>query len=447
LTKLAEWCQQFSPLVGLDQATEPDCLLMDVTGLAHLFGGEEALARAVVVALQERGFVGRVAIADTVSAAWGLARRDDEDTARRPVRATGATEPTGGATGGGLPYTIVTPGDKTALAELPVEALRLPERTTHQLHRLGIRRLGQLQQLSRAGLAARFGEPLVERLDQITGDASEVILAHRPREPLEVGWSFEHATTHHEAIEYVLGELLGRLSQRLVEQGQGVLRLICRLICKDRRPLSIEVNLFQPAVHAQHLLALARMQLALLVLPDAVEEIRVTAASTAPREQPQRELFAGSPRDNPSQLALLVERLSNRLGRQRVVRARLQAEPQPELAYRYFPLTGEPPPTDSQCSPPPPTPGPMFRPLQLFQPPEPIEVVGIALDGPPAMFHYRRQRYRVARWFGPERIETGWWRGPSARRDYYRVETETGSRLWLFRRLQDKRWFLQGKFE
>jgi protein ImuB len=74
-------------------------------------------------------------------------------------------------------------------------------------------------------------------------------------------------------------------------------------------------------------------------------------------------------------------------------------------------------------------------------------VIGVAIDGPPAMFHYQRKRYRVARYFGPERIETGWWRGPSSRRDYYRVETEAGNRMWLFRRLQDRKWFLQGEFE
>jgi protein ImuB len=88
----------------------------------------------------------------------------------------------------------------------------------------------------------------------------------------------------------------------------------------------------------------------------------------------------------------------------------------------------------------------MFRPLRLFDPPRPIEVVGIALDGPPAKFFDRREAYRVARYFGPERIETGWWRGPSVRRDYYRVETTAGNRLWLFRQLQDQQWFLQGEF-
>jgi protein ImuB len=88
----------------------------------------------------------------------------------------------------------------------------------------------------------------------------------------------------------------------------------------------------------------------------------------------------------------------------------------------------------------------MMRPLWVFDPPQLIDVVALAIAGPPAMFHYQRRRYRVTGSCGPERIETGWWRGPSSRRDYYRVETESGQRFWLFRDLQDQRWFLHGEF-
>jgi len=330
---------------------------------------------------------------------------------------------------------------------LPVEVLRLPDRATEQLHRLGIRRIGQLSRLPRASLAARFGEPLIERLDKLFGTIPEPIVAHHAREPLSMRWLFEHPTTHPEAIEQVLGELLNQLSRRLIEQGQGVLRLACQLVCSNRRPLKIDLSLFRPTVASQHLLALAKLQLPLVSLPDAVEEIRVRALATAPREARQGELFGNAPREHPAQLALLIERLSNRLGREHVVRAELQAESQAELAYRYRPWAGEaamsPPPARSPAS----LPGPLLRPLRLFDPPQPIDVVGIALDGPPAMFHYQRRRHRVARCFGPERIETGWWRGESSRRDYYRVETEEGTRWWLFRRLQDQRWFVQGAFE
>jgi len=427
LTKLAEWSERFSPIVGLDQTDEPDCLLMDISGLAKLFGGEETMACKVAKAFCERGFQVHIAVADTIGAARAVARfviRHDH-----------------------RPHKAVPPGDKETLDRLPVAALRLSTRTMEKLSRLGIDTIGQLRQLPRTSLAARFKDDLIEGLDRIVGDAQECIVSQKPAAELAAHWLFEHATTHRSAIDYVLEQLLHQLSRRLIEQAQGVLQLECRLVCKDHQPLVIKVGLFQPTVSPQHLLILLKMQLERLVLPDAVEEISIDAVSTASREQRQNDLFVSSSRDDPSKLALLVERLSGRLGRDRVARAQLQAESQVELAYRCVPLTGEQTPGDRHG---PISPqaalGPMLRPLRIFDPPEPVDVVGIALDGPPAMFCYRRKQHRVARHFGPERIETGWWRGPSSCRDYYRVETETGNRMWLFRRLQDKKWFLQGEF-
>jgi protein ImuB len=270
------------------------------------------------------------------------------------------------------------------------------------------------------------------------------VACQRPAD-FTVQQSFEHPLTHPEAIELVLGRLLQQLSRRLIARGHGVLQLECRLVCPQPPVRVIRVGLFQPAVDPEHLASLARVQLDRLNLPEGLQQIQVEAVSTAPREQRQSQLFDVAAGD-PAGLALLVERLSNRLGRERVVRPQLQAEAQIELAYRSVPLTGERRKA-AEAVPPTACAGPMLRPLKLFDPPRLIEVIGIAGEGPPAVFFYQRQSYRVARHFGPERIETGWWRGPSCRRDYYRVETESGSRLWLFRRLQDQQWFLHGEFE
>jgi protein ImuB len=296
-------------------------------------------------------------------------------------------------------------------------------------------------------LAARLGPEPLERLDRITGAAEEVLVTCRRPVDLAVQQSFEHPVTHPEAIELVLQQLLQQLSQRLIRQGVGVLQLDCRLVCQNRMRREIRIGLFQPTIDAGHLMALVRMQLERLDLPDALQQIQITAVSTAVRSQRQGELFADVAPGDPAKLALLIERLSNRLGREQVLRPQLQADAQIERAYRCLPLTGQCSSRDGAAATASvPASGPMFRPLRLFDPPRPIDVIGIALDGPPAKFFYQRQSYRVARYFGPERIETGWWRGPSTRRDYYRVETTAGNRLWLFRRLQDPHWFLHGEF-
>jgi protein ImuB len=88
-----------------------------------------------------------------------------------------------------------------------------------------------------------------------------------------------------------------------------------------------------------------------------------------------------------------------------------------------------------------------LRPLHLETPPAPLQVLSLAPEGPPLQFRWRGDWRRVARAWGPERIQTGWWRGPYVQRDYYRVETTEGARFWLFRRLTDAAWFLHGIFD
>ena len=190
------------------------------------------------------------------------------------------------------------------------------------------------------------------------------------------------------------------------------------------------------------------MQLEHLVLPGWVEQVVVEASLTAPLARRQRELFPDGSRRAPLQLAQLVDRLSSRLGPAAVVAPRLEADVQPEYAYRYTPLTARrrtgrrtPSPTHpslrSQR---------LVRPLHLRSPPLPLAVVAIVPAGPPVRFHVQQRTYRVARYWGPERIETGWWRGRSVRRDYYRVETDGGQWFWIFRQVDDGQWFLHGMF-
>jgi protein ImuB len=72
--------------------------------------------------------------------------------------------------------------------------------------------------------------------------------------------------------------------------------------------------------------------------------------------------------------------------------------------------------------------------------------LAVAPEGPPVKFQLAGRDRRIVRAWGPERIETGWWRGGSVRRDYYQVETTDGARYWLFRELATGRWFLHGMF-
>ncbi len=118
-----------------------------------------------------------------------------------------------------------------------------------------------------------------------------------------------------------------------------------------------------------------------------------------------------------------------------------QAEAQPELAVRYEPLAGNVPRKTKQQAW-----KVLPRPLLLENEPVPLEVLSVAPDGPPIQFQFHGP-HRVAKSWGPERIQTGWWRGRYVQRDYYRIETTAGLRFWLFRRLADGQWFLHGSFD
>src|SRR4029453_4059258 len=164
----------------------------------------------------------------------------------------------------------------------------------------------------------------------------------------------------------------------------------------------------------------------------------------------QAELFAGGKDEADRQLSLLVDRLASRLGSDAVLHAQLTADPLPERAarlrstkYEVRSTKGKPGKTGSSFVLLPWS----FSSRPLFpRPPLVLDAVSVVPDGPPITFHYQGQQHRVAFHWGPERIETGWFRGASVRRDYYRVQTEDGLRFCFFRRLDDDKWCLHGEY-
>lgn len=456
LEDLAAWCEAFSPSVGLEEAERPDCLLLDVTGLDHLFGGEETLAMRVLQAFEQRGLLAQAAIADTVGGAWAAAHY-----ACLPAAKTVASW---------SPPVIIPPGDSLGVVgPLPVAALRLPAATLDLLAELGLHWVEQLLALPRASLASRFGPLLAERLDQALGVTSEPIVAYHPTPEIEVEWELEHPTAKWNLVEYILQELLTRVATALAPRQAGVLQLGCRLESPPAEPVQIGLGLFRPSASAKYLQELLRLRLERVRLAGPVARVKISVVRSAPLECRQQEMFASDPqRDASRHLALLLDRLANRLERHAVLRTELVADAQPELAFRCRPWTAigaarkvasgnarssagrTKKPTKkaaSKLASRAGLPGPLERPLWIQRRPLPVEVVALAPNGPPVRFAWQGVQHSLAFTWGPERIETAWWRGRSIRRDYYRVETQAGNRFWLFRQRTDGRWFLQGAHE
>jgi protein ImuB len=266
-----------------------------------------------------------------------------------------------------------------------------------------------------------------------------------------VRWSIEYPTARREMIAAAVERLIGRAAAMLARCDRGALRLDCRLELEgnDRtangRGLPLSIGLFRPTADAKRLFGLVELQLERLRIGSPVTAIQVSASLTAPLEpRQQATLFEMDDSRQPRQLADLIERLASRLGTKAVVGVRLRPEAQPELAWHYDSLVGvrrrRKRAVNSATDLPP-------RPLRMLRRPAALAVTAIAPAGPPLRFQFNGEEHAVARSWGPERIETGWWRGGPIGRDYFRVETAAAGRYWLFRRLRDGRWFLHGLFE
>lgn len=426
LGRLARWLERYSPIVGMEEAAEPQSLLLDITGCADYFHGEDQLLRQAVEELSANGWIARIAIADTLGAAWGLAHY-----ASTPVlAAAGETE--------------------RMLHPLPIAALRLPAVAREALIRLGMATIGQLLALPRPDLPARFGPEVLQRLDQALGRLPEVVTPYRYLPEVQAYYRFEFPTDRRDVLDHVLDQVTQRVETVLRERGWGAKRVECWLYQESAQPVRLEVSLCRPNAEADHLGMLLRHRLEQTALTGPVRTVWLRVRVAEPVPGRQGEFFETGLADG-EELSILLDRLSNSLGREAVTRVTVVPDPQPEYACRFEPVVSAGGKTDATAleahfS-------PQFlrvfvhRPLRLWPQPQAIEVTSVVPDGPPIRFRWAGTDYGIASARGPERIETGWWRGQDVRRDYYAVLTRQGTRFWIFRQRDDGRWFLHGCFE
>jgi len=454
LRRLAEWCGRYSPWTAPD---EGDGVKIEVTGSAHLWGGEAALVADLSQRLVRQGIVHRLAIADTLGAAWAVARH-------------AASE---GAPG------IIAPGNThDALAPLPIAALRLDATIVQGLHHVGLRRVGEVMAMPRDALAWRFGEAVTRRLDQALGDLPEPLSPLGEVPTRRVRLSFAEPIADPADLARAIERLTQDLVTRLAREGMGARQLGLGFHRVDGRVEHIDIGTARPSRDPIHL---AKLMIGKLdtVDPGLGIEDAILAAFAVETLAPEQTQLLGKAAAIGS-TALLFDRIGARLGLDALARLAPRASHIPERAsvavpietgYRPSPQpspvsTGEGEPrsgwegagTMSAPVKPP-------RPVRLFAPPQPVEALWVLPDDPPFRFTWRHREHRVAQADGPERIAEEWWRpngqstsgqlidgegAPAAIRDYYRVEDETGRRFWLFRAGlpgdPPPRWFIHGVF-
>ncbi|MEI4471808.1 Y-family DNA polymerase [Frigidibacter sp. MR17.24] len=432
LAMLARWATRWCPWVGLEA---PDGLVLDLTGAAHLHGGEAATLDRLGASLARGGITARLGLADSRGAAWALARH-------------GSGDGNGGGNGGGR----ARPGEtRAALAPLPVEALRLDPETAAGLRRMGLETIGHLLEQPRAPLARRFGPGLVTRLDQALGTRGEEIspLPEPPRDAVRM--TLPEPIGLKDDLRGLTARLLGRLCATLAarEVGARSLRLTLRRV--DQSDLQVELRLASPMVEPARILPLFDRGIEDLDAGFGIDQLRLQATLVEP--MPPRQLTqsgltrrgltqsgSAAPPARSAALDDLVTRIGNRIGLENVQRLLPADSHIPERAFLRAPFAWSEPATGWFA--------PRIRPLSLF-PPEPVETPGPG-PHPPRRFRWRRMRLTTLRATGPERIAPEWWLDdPGWRRglrDYWRIETREGRRLWLYFTPQDPGWFAQGEF-
>lgn len=415
LKRLAEWCIRFTPSVAIDL---PEGLILDASGCAHLWGGDDAYLTAIANRLRQRGYEARAAISDTIGASWAVARF-------------------------GRQSLSIPPGEHyKALLPLPPESLRLETETVERLHKLGLAQIRSFAGMPRAALRRRFGEQFLQRLHQAMGGEQELMEPLQPPEPYQERLPCLEPIVTATGIEIALQRLLEALCKRLLQEEKGLREACFKCYRVDGKVEEISIGTNRPSHHVQHLYKLFELKIS-SIEPDLGIELFVLEATKVEDHSPiQEKLWAESGRMEDSRLSELIDRLTGKLGAGIVQRYLPDEHHWPERSYKPASALYEKPTTEWRVDRP--------RPLHVLSRPQPISVTAVLPDSPPALFRYRDVVHTIKKADGPERIEREWWLEQGEHRDYYRVEDAEGRRYWVFRsgHYQEKtyQWFLCGFF-
>ncbi len=461
LVRLARWAGRWSPLVEVDGE---DGLRLDVSGVAHLFGGEGKL-----VADMEERFAGleltaRVAIAPTAGAAWALSRHGRYFAIVDPAKAgahVSANRPSSEQSNDMDASLRWHDELLETLAPLPVAALRLDARTLQILTRLGLKTIGQLAGVPRKSLQRRFreaGNPL-HALDRALGQRDEPLTAAPREAPPRALIRLAEPATHPEAGPQALVRLVPDLARQLEKCRLGARRLHLAGYRVDGSVAGTGVATAIPSRDPAHLHRLLKDKAAALDPGFGFDAFALTASWCEPLGAAQDSLIEQP--DGEAEVARLVDRLSVRLGPERVRRPVAVESHAPERASGWVAAISSlqakrrNPEKGLDCRAPSGLAMTTKRPHHLLDRPEVIAVIYATPEGLPRRFVWRRAVHDIARVEGPERIAPEWWRQRSSARlrDYYRVEDNAGRRYWIYREgvAGDGRggaplWFLHGLF-
>ncbi|MEZ6123048.1 MAG: hypothetical protein R3C49_07720 [Planctomycetaceae bacterium] len=457
LLLMAELVRRFAPIIGMDDGPVPDSLLLDITGCGPLFGGELPLAEQLLKTLQQHRLHCRAAISDTVAAAWAFAHADGHFLQRTGPSQTRRSTST--STEWDLPVVLIPPGQAEAwLHPLPLSAGRIPLQDSLLLNQLGISNLKQLLALPSDDLPSRLSEAAIRNLNLLRGTTEEIITAIPEAHPVKAVWTSEYPAGGIEEIRQVTAFLMPQIADQLQRRRVGAIRVRCQLKTEQGSVQKISAELLKPTQTEKELLDVLALKLETLLLPEPVASVTLLATVMPLPIARQRDLFNTDEHIRPAEeLAMVLNRLSSRLGKQAVLLAEFSDSQLPEQRLQLSPVMhdqhqGSSDETERRldllvatddC---PDTAASDFNvPLRLLNIPEKLTLP--QTDVPAGRLAWRETSSEISAVIGPQRMQTNWWDDTSVARDYFRVRTEAGSEFWIFRNLNDGLWYLHGTFE
>lgn len=402
LEALTVWCQWLSPLTAVDGT---DGVWVDTTGCEHLFGGEDQMAERLLTRLTRAGYTARLAIADTAAAAACVVR-----SSRHPA-------------------TLIPPrGQETALRPLLLDGLRLHPETLITLRRLGLIRVGQLLDMPRAPLARRFGQALLDRLDQAMGRLPEPLSFTAEPQVFRASGTLVEPISTAPAIVRALAKLVDELAEALTRQNHGARQLLVQCMRVDGTTQSLQLGLSNASADPIRLNRLLGERIGTIEPGFGIEAFTLSATETSPLTVPENRDWL-VPANDPASLAALLDRLSGRPGIKTLSRLQAGAGQFPEREQTQIGRDSVQKMEEHASSS---IRGP--RPARLLRTPSPITVRAFWADGGPKIFQWSRISHTIRGVIGPERLWSDWWHDPTGAcaRDYWVAETVEGERFWLF---------------
>ncbi|MEO6282257.1 MAG: DNA polymerase Y family protein [Dyadobacter sp.] len=414
LNSLAEWCIRYTPIAAVDP---PDGLILDITGCAHLWGDERAYLKEIVIKLRSAGYDVSAAIADTIGASWAVSRY-----------------------GQGKP--IIGTGDQLqALLSLSPAALRLEPTILERMQKLGFYQIRNFINMPRSVLRRRFGQVLLDRIDQASGVAIEVIQPVQPAVPYQERLPCMEPIVTATGIQIALQRLLETLCARLAQEGKGLRSGIFKGYRVDGKVEQIDIVTNRGSCHVAHLFRLFELKIQTIEPALGIELFVLEAPVTEDLAAHQETIWNTGDTNNVSLMELL-DRLAGRAGMSIIHRYLPDEHHWPERSVKPAASVLEKPQTSWRTDRP--------RPVYLLAEPEAVIVSAPIPDYPPMLFSYKGKTHYTKKADGPERIEREWWLEEGLHRDYYCLEDQSGARYWVFRLghydENKSKWFIHGFF-